>query len=115
MRVDIAHGYSGLVMIECGNRGDVYQTIAVDSTGRIRNVTCPSRPTELLIMRDGRRISTLGPINWKTTGDEIPLSIQFTIPLMARTHCIASLLRDGKELSGGVVHFGGFGLALSDN
>jgi len=79
LRVNIAHGYSGVVTIVCGSDTDDPQTITVDSTGRIENAPCPRHRPELLIMRDGKTISAEGPINWESAGDGNLVSIQFTI------------------------------------
>lgn len=79
LRVDIAPGYSGPVIVVCGSWSDDFQAITVNSTGTASNAICPSRRTELLIMQDGKRVYGDGPEVWEATGDGIPMSIRFTI------------------------------------
>jgi hypothetical protein len=79
LRVNLAPGYKGAVTIVCGSYSDDSQTITVDATGRVENAPCSLHRTELLIMRDGKTISAEGEIKWDSTGDGIPVSIQFTI------------------------------------
>jgi hypothetical protein len=79
VRVEIAPGYSGPVMIGCGSMSNDFETIIVDSTGQAESPRCPTHRVDLLIVRDGKRIFAEGPIKWESTGDKIPVSIQFTI------------------------------------
>jgi hypothetical protein len=79
LRVNLAPGYKGAVTIVCGSDNDGSQAITVDTTGRIESAPCPRHRTDLLIMRDGKTISAEGEIKWESTGDGIPVSIQFTI------------------------------------
>jgi hypothetical protein len=78
-RVNIAPGYSGHVTISCRPSSGIPQAIVVDSTGHVENATCPIHRTELLIIRDGKAVSTEDSIKWETTGDGIPRDIEFTI------------------------------------
>jgi CheY-like chemotaxis protein len=79
LRVNIAPGYSGEIIIDCGTSNDDYQPIEVGSTGYVAQGTCPSKHTELLISKDGKTVTAGGPITWATTGDGIPVSIHFAI------------------------------------
>jgi len=77
--VDVVPGFSGIVTIDCASNSDDLQTITIDSTGRNSSGACPAQQTELVVVRDGKAVPTEGFVNWKTTGDGIPVSIQITI------------------------------------
>jgi hypothetical protein len=77
--INVAPDFRGVVTIDCASNSDDLQTITIDSTGRNSSGACPAQQTELVIVRDGAAVPTEGLVNWKTTGDGIPVSIQFTI------------------------------------
>jgi hypothetical protein len=78
-RVELSHGYTGDVTIDCRQNNNGIQTITVDSTGHVANGTCPKEPTKLIIVRDGRVIQPTQAATWETSGDGIPISIHFTV------------------------------------
>jgi len=78
IRVELPHGYTGTVRIHCGTSGSV-QTIAVDATGHATDAACPSKPAKLVIVRDGKIIQSIESAEWGTTGDGLPVFVEFTV------------------------------------
>jgi hypothetical protein len=79
LRVDLAPGYSGVVMISCtGASTDLHQ-VTVDSTGDAEIPGCPGRSVRLVIMRGGKSISPEGPVSWDSTGDGIVVGFHFSV------------------------------------
>jgi hypothetical protein len=77
--VNVAPGFSGVVTITCDSNSDDFQTITIDSAGRNSIGTCPAQQTELVVVRDGKAVPPEGLVTWESTGDGVPVSIQFTI------------------------------------
>jgi hypothetical protein len=79
IRVELPHGYSGNVRIDCGMRKSEVQTITVDATGHVTDAACPEKPAKLVIVRDGNTIQSIEPTQWVTTGDGLTSFIEFTV------------------------------------
>jgi len=77
--VNLPSGYNGPVTISCDATGVSAASIAVDAHGMAEAKVCPTRPTDLVVMRDGKHIDTFTTPDWETTGDNIPVGIRFTV------------------------------------
>lgn len=77
--IELPHGYTGAVLITCGDLRDDSPPITVDANGRADHAPCPHRSMDLTIVRDGQRISPIEVPVWETTGDGIPVSIHFSV------------------------------------
>jgi hypothetical protein len=77
--VDLAPGYSGPVVITCALSRNDFHRITVDSTGHGQMAPCPQHPVDLVIERDGKPISSVGPISWDSTGDGITVGFHFSV------------------------------------
>jgi hypothetical protein len=79
IRVELPHGYTGNVRIDCGSRRSEGKAITVDATGHATDAACPERPAKLVIVRDGNTIQSIEPTQWVTTGDGLTSFIEFTV------------------------------------
>lgn len=78
IRVKLPRGFTGNVRINCGVYGSG-QTITVDATGHAPDASCPEKPPELVIVRDGNTIQSIEPAMWGTTGDGLPVLVEFPV------------------------------------
>jgi hypothetical protein len=78
-QVKLAPAYRGRVLITCDATGTTFSEVAVDANGSAEAGVCPANPTDLVITRDGVALKPDGAPTWQTTGDGIPVAIQFSV------------------------------------
>ena len=78
-QVKLAPAYKGRVLITCDATGTTFTEVAVDANGSAEAGVCPASPTDIVITRDGAAVKTDGAPTWQTTGDGIPVAIQFSV------------------------------------
>jgi 3-deoxy-D-arabino-heptulosonate 7-phosphate (DAHP) synthase len=78
-RIELPVGYTGAVSIVCDAIGDASTQISIDANGSAEAHTCPAKGASFVILRDGKPVTTEGPIEWQTTGDGIVTAIHFEV------------------------------------
>jgi hypothetical protein len=77
--VTVPSGYTGEVAITCDATGSSEFSVATDAHGLAEAKVCPERPTDVVVIRDGKRVDPAAAPNWELTGDRIPVGIRFSV------------------------------------
>ena len=77
--VDLASGYAGSVTISCDSTGTAFDSVRAGANGHAEAKVCPVHPVDIVVIRDGAKVSMDGAPAWETTGDGIPVGIRFAV------------------------------------
>jgi hypothetical protein len=78
-KVELTPGFRGTVTVTCDSTGSAFRSVTADARGNAEAPVCPVSPTDIVVMRDGKKIATEGSLSWMTTGDGIPVGLRFQV------------------------------------